>query len=252
MKRLWVFDFDGSLSEFVADRTAASLLPEARILLSRLSRSAGATVAVISSRTLSDLIKRVDVPDIYLGGSSGLFWVTPHGITLSPPKSILARIEASRSTILPQYIALLKDTPVELEDKDWAVTAHLRNTPPNQRELFAAQIIEFCIQHGLPHSAGQLAIEVSFDEEVRKVSGLRRLLSIVDKKYEPHQVVYAGDDENDAEAMAWLTSEGGVAFAVGTKILVPDAESVSDPVALVQRINEILAGYYRKTAEGRS
>ena len=189
MKQLWVFDFDGSLSEFVADRTAAMLLPEAHQLLQQLMKSQSNRVAIISSRTLADLVGRVDIPGVYLGGSCGLFWLTPHGHTISPSQVLLARIASHRSRILSGLIDLLESLGVEIEDKNWAVAAHLRNIPPSERDLLAEQIIEFCKQHQLLHSAGQLSLEVSFDAEVRKVSGLKRLLTLIDKKFEPSNVI---------------------------------------------------------------
>lgn len=249
---MWVFDFDGSLSEFVADRSLAALLPEAKSLLNRLSRMPETTVAVISSRKLDDIVGRVDVPGIYLGGSCGLFWRMPGGDLLSPPESLLARIRERRDWIMPDLVDLFCDTPVELEDKSWAVTAHLRNTPPNQRDYFAGELVEFCVQHGLFHSAGQLSLEVSFDEEVRKVNGLKRLLAVVGNDFDLQRVTYAGDDENDAEAIRWLISKGGVALTVGAKIAVPDVESVASPKALIQRLTVVVDSIEREKIEERS
>ncbi|MGB5107131.1 MAG: trehalose-phosphatase [Candidatus Zixiibacteriota bacterium] len=251
-KRLWIFDFDGTLSEFVADRGLAALLPEARSLLNRLKSMPATTVAIISSRKLDDIVSRVDVSGIYLGGSCGLFWRTPHGDTLSPPESLLAKIRERRNCIMPDLVRLFYDTPVELEDKSWAVTAHLRDTPPNQRDYFAGELVEYCAQRRLFHSAGQLSLEVSFDEEVRKVNGLKRLLAVIGDDYEPHHIIYAGDDENDAQAIKWLTSLGGAAFTVGAKIAVPDVESVASPKALVQRVTEIIATIEQDKIEERS
>lgn len=252
MKQLWVFDFDGSLSEFVANRTAATLLPEAHQLLQQLMKPPSNRVAIISSRTLADLIGRVDIPGVYLGGSCGLFWLTPHGHTISPSQVLLARIALHRSRILSGLIDLLESLGVEIEDKNWAVAAHLRNIPPSERDLLAEQIIEFCKQHQLLHSAGQLSLEVSFDAEVRKVSGLKRLLTLIDKKFEPSNVIYAGDDENDAEAMAWLLSQEGAAIAVGNRITVAGADSVADPLSLILHIREMLGNFDSNTVQERS
>ncbi len=252
MKQLWVFDFDGSLSEFVADRTAAKLLPEAHQLLQQLMKPSSNRVAIISSRTLEDLVGRIDIPGVYLGGSCGLFWLTPHGHTMSPSLALLERIALHRSRLLPGLIDLLESLGVEIEDKNWAVAAHMRSIPPSERELTAEQIVEFCKQHQLLHSAGQLSLEVSFDAEVRKVSGLKRLLTLIDKKFAPNEVVYVGDDENDAEAMTWLVAHMGEAIAVGNLISVPGSEIVADTHALIRHIKQMLGSLDSNTVQERS
>ena len=58
LERLWIFDFDGTLSPLVPDRDAAALLPEGREMLSALVRLPRQGVAVLSSRLLDDLIPK--------------------------------------------------------------------------------------------------------------------------------------------------------------------------------------------------
>lgn len=66
-RRLWVFDFDGTLSPIVPDRTAARLHPECRELLNELVRAPGRFVAVLSSREIEDLSRRVPLPGVFPG-----------------------------------------------------------------------------------------------------------------------------------------------------------------------------------------
>ena len=74
-RSLWVFDFDGTLSSIVPNRAEAHLHRECERMLRFLARSPWNRVAVISSRMLDDMVARVAVPGVFLGGASGLEWM---------------------------------------------------------------------------------------------------------------------------------------------------------------------------------
>ena len=71
-RSLWVFDFDGTLSPIVPERNEARLHRECERMLRFLARSPWNRVAVLSSRTLDDVVSRVPVPGVFVGGASGL------------------------------------------------------------------------------------------------------------------------------------------------------------------------------------
>jgi trehalose-phosphatase len=71
-----VTDFDGTLAEVVSDPALASLHPASLEALKRLARTLD-HVAVLSSRSASDLARRVPVPEVELIGDSGLRDLTP-------------------------------------------------------------------------------------------------------------------------------------------------------------------------------
>src|SRR5512139_1848564 len=83
-RRLWVFDFDGTLSPLVPDRSTATLHPACREVLEELSAGPQEIVAVLSSRAIDDLVPRVPVPGVFLGGGSGLVWHLPGGLRVRP------------------------------------------------------------------------------------------------------------------------------------------------------------------------
>ena len=76
-RSLWVFDFDGALSWIVPDRNEARLHRGCERMLRFLARSPWNRVAVLSSRTLDDVVSRVPVPGVFVGGASGLEWRLP-------------------------------------------------------------------------------------------------------------------------------------------------------------------------------
>ncbi|MCE5263636.1 MAG: trehalose-phosphatase, partial [Deltaproteobacteria bacterium] len=64
---LWFFDFDGTISEFVSRSAEAEIHPACRDLLGDLAALSLQRVAILSSRSLDDLISRVDIPGVFLG-----------------------------------------------------------------------------------------------------------------------------------------------------------------------------------------
>lgn len=78
-RKLWIFDFDGTLSNLVPERSAAQILAEAKDLLKALLHLPGHQVAVLSSLLLKDLIPRVGIPGLCLGGGSGAEGLMPNG-----------------------------------------------------------------------------------------------------------------------------------------------------------------------------
>lgn len=79
MPRLWVLVCDETLSPLVRDWRDARILPQARDLLRKLAAKPGERVAVLSRRVLHDLITRVDVRGVCLGGGSSVEWLLPGG-----------------------------------------------------------------------------------------------------------------------------------------------------------------------------
>jgi len=86
IRRLWVFDFDGTLSPLVPDRAVARLHRASLALLKDLAAEPRDRVAVLSSRTLDDIVPRVPVPQAYLGGGCGLEWRTPGFVATRAPR----------------------------------------------------------------------------------------------------------------------------------------------------------------------
>ena len=83
-RSLWVFDFDGTLSSIVPDRNEARLHRECERMLRFLARSPWNRVAVLSSRTLDDIVSGVPIPGVFVGGASGLEWRLSRGRRIGP------------------------------------------------------------------------------------------------------------------------------------------------------------------------
>jgi trehalose 6-phosphate phosphatase len=240
-RRLWVFDFDGTLSPLVPDRNAARLHPASRLLLKELAADPRNLVAVLSSRSLEDLASRVPVPGLFLGGGSGLEWWLPTGHRIRPGGAAERKLEAARAAVLPALSRLSAFPGVELEDKHWSVAVHFRHVLPEALSMLHPLIRELKDHSGIRVFEGPAVAEVQFFSSATKSFGIRRLCRIL--KFDPSggDIVYAGDDENDAVAMKWVISRKGTAVAVGDRVRVPGVRFVDGPAGLVRTVRAMVS-----------
>ncbi|MEW6665690.1 MAG: trehalose-phosphatase [Thermodesulfobacteriota bacterium] len=237
LRRVWIFDFDGTLSPIVAERSAARMLPEAKKTLTELNHLPGQQVAVLSSRMLDDLISRVRVPGTYLGGGSGIEWLLPDGRRTRAEESLEPLLKAREATI--PRIDYLKAIPgVDVEDKTWSVAVHVRRVMQDDRASVFGLLTDMARTGSIRILKGPEVFEIQLLPEIDKLLGVRALCRLI--RFDPGSgmIVYCGDDENDAVAMEWVIRQGGVAFSIGFHPLVPGARPVDGPEGLVREIRK--------------
>ena len=237
-RSLWVFDFDGTLSPIVPDRTEARLHRECERMLRFLARSPWNRVAVLSSRTLDDVVSRVPVPGIFIGGASGLEWRLPGGHRTGPGASSEALLMEKRRAVSPVLKEMASIPGVEIEDKRWSVAVHYRNASPRSFLKRVSLLQRLRDRTGIKVYRGHEVVEVRLVLGGGKSAGVRRLCRLADWDSVRERIWYAGDDENDAVAIRWVLSRGGTGIVVGTRITVPDAMHVEGPAFLARAIRK--------------
>ncbi len=233
-KRLWIFDFDGTLSPIVPDRKVARLHPACRDLLRDLVRRPLCRVAVLTSRTLEDLLPRVPIPGVILGGSCGLEWRFPCGRRILPGTGAEKRLDGARRAIEPRLSHLAALPGVEVEDKRWSAAIHHRRVFPDALPRFHSLIGALKEHPGIRVYEGRWAVEVQYLASVNKSFGVRRLCRLLDVDPSRERMVFAGDDPNDEAAMRWVLSRGGTAVAVGGGIRLRGVLHVAGPASLAR------------------
>jgi len=238
-RSLWVFDFDGTLSTLVPNRNAARLHPACRALLKDLAADLGNRVAVLSSRSLEDLASRVPIPDLFLGGVSGIEWRHPGGHRIRPGEKAERKLEEVRESVLSGLARLSAFPGVELEDKRWSVAVHFRRVMPEALSMLSPLIQDLKKHSGIRVFDGPAVADVQFFPSVNKSFGIRRLCRFL--RFDPSEgrIFYAGDDENDALAMRWVISKKGTAIIVGDRIRVRGARYVDRPSDLASVVREM-------------
>jgi len=238
-KRLWFFDFDGTLSLIVPERSEAIIHPACKKLLEELVGRDHECVAVLSSRLLDDLIHRVGVPGVFLGGGSGIEWFVEGKGRWIVDEKLEKRLNTARAQLLPRITKLAVMPGIEIEDKKWSVAIHTRKSNDDSRREIAAIMEMWRASKKARFFKGPEVTELQFLPEIDKAFGVRALCTFLGFDQFKGELVYAGDDENDAIAMQWVLRHGGIAFMVDHIPLAPGAMVVEGPESLAGEIRRL-------------
>jgi trehalose-phosphatase len=240
-EKIWFFDFDGTLSSIVPQRTKAELHPECGKMLQRLVSNPMFHVAILSSRKLEDLASRVPVRGLFLGGTSGTEWQVPggHRMTLSGKAS--ARLKAIRKRILPELRDLAEIPGVVIEDKKWSVALHTRKASEAMKLVLSSRLSHWNPPDKIRVFKGPEVYEVQFVPKINKSFGVRTLCKFLKFRPCPEGLFYAGDDENDAMAMRLVSRLGGTAVTVGESPLIPSSRVVKDQHSLAEEVCNMMS-----------
>jgi len=236
---LWVFDFDGTLSSVVPHRNEARLHRECERMLRFLVRSPWNRVAVLSSRTLDDIVSRIPVPGVFVAGASGLEWRLPGGNRIGPGPASETLRSAKRRAVFPILREMAAIPGVEVEDKRWSVAVHFRNASPRSFRRRMSLLQRLKNSEGIKVLRGPEAAEIQLVGGGGKSAGLRRLCRLADWEPARERIVYAGDDEGDSAAIRWVLSKGGVGIVVGNRITISRALHVEGPAGLARAVREL-------------
>jgi len=216
---LLVTDFDGTLSELAPTPGEAVMSPEVRDTLRAVGAHPRTTLAVVSGRRLEDVRERTANLAPFVAGLHGLEITGPTGGFLHPA---LARAEPVVQDILRRARAALAWCPdVVLEDKQFALTCHVRKVAPDAAGRALGQFVEVAqpaldadLLRVLP---GAQALELLPAVEWHKGKAVDWIRSVVDlAPTSDVGVVYLGDDRTDEDAFATL-KDWGLAIGVGDR-----------------------------------
>ena len=240
---LVALDFDGTLAPISPrPRDARPLAGAAQLL--RDVRATGATLAIVTGRTVASLL-RVSrfgaIPGIVIYGTHGAQrWQGGNLRTAAEP----AGLDELRVS-LPGLLASI-GPDLWLEDKGLSLVIHARLAaePARVLEILRAPVGEAAAAAGLGVRPGKEVLEICLPG-LDKGTAIRELLD-----GDPAAALYAGDDLGDLPAIdevnAWAERSGRPALTVGVSPRGPGpvAEradvTVPDPHALMTLLRQIL------------
>ncbi|MEB3270356.1 MAG: trehalose-phosphatase [Synechococcus sp.] len=199
-------DFDGTLVPLQADPGRCQLDPALRRCLAHLAEQPRLRLAIVSGRSLADLMPRVGLAGIAYAGSHGLElacgtwrWVHPAALALQPLLEPLAqRLEPQLATIPGAW----------LERKPLGLSLHTRRVPaawrgPLRRRLAALRRdLNSCSAVRLVggHEVWEIRPALAWS----KAEAVGWLLQRPQSPAAPLRLVYAGDDRSDEDVFrAW-------------------------------------------------
>jgi trehalose-phosphatase len=176
---------------------------------------------------------------VFVGGASGLEWQLPGGHRIGPAPGSEALLTARRQAVFPLLEELSSVPGVEIEDKRWSVAVHYRNASPRSFRRRVSLLQRLRNRKGIKVFRGPEVVEVQMLGGGGKSAGVRRLCRLAGWDPAREQLVYAGDDENDAVAIRWVVSKGGAGIVVGNRITIHQAHHVEGPAGLARAVREL-------------
>lgn len=224
---LWLFlDYDGTLAEFAP--TPDVILPDKKLiaLMKKLATIEGNQVTILSGRRLGHIQKLLPLTGIMMAGSYGLELQLPDGRLVH--RVAYASIRPALDDIKGKWQRLLAArNGFYLEDKGWTLAIHAKDA----REGDAVHVLEGA------RRLGQTAISENAD--VLRFQGGHRFLELAPILADKRRTVdylmthyprpgalplYLGDDDKDEVAFEAVQARGGLAVAVGDRLLESRAD----------------------------
>ncbi len=231
-------DFDGTLAPLVPMADQARLPERARETLQQLAELPGVTVAVISGRSLKDVIERVNLPRLLYAGNHGLEMRTLEGSIVTALVAESGRWALQE--VLRQIAPLMATIPgAWVEDKHWTASVHYRQAQEADHARLEAGlrgvVRDFAVLSLRP---GKRIWEIRPETPWHKGSALGWCMGQC--KVLSQAAAFLGDDISDHDAFAAVTE--GWSFLVGDTP-APNArarlEDVQDSVRLLQWMAEV-------------
>jgi trehalose-phosphatase len=231
-----LFDYDGTLAPIVPHPWLAEISAETRRLLHDLMQQPRLHLAVLSGRSLDELIQMVGLADIYYCGTSGLE-LDLRGKRLLPPRADEATpMIDGLAQSLQGFVAGAGGAWVE--KKPLGLTVHYRAVAPALIPALREKVNHILrpYEEQVEVVPGPFAIEITANLGWNKGTAVYMIVNDVGTKVMPF---YAGDFANDAVAMEAVQNLGGIAVGIGDQ--APPANcGLSDTSALTAFLQSFL------------
>lgn len=206
-KPVLFLDFDGTLAGITKNPEDAALSPGMKDVLVRL-KGLLPHLALVSGRDRADVVKKVNLPDLYYAGS--------HGFDISGPDDFHDHLDAA-SDMLPELDEAEKNLKEKLKDvqgslverKRFAIAIHYRNVRSEEVSMVKEAVEEEHSRHRqLKMLGGKKIYELKPDVEWDKGKAVMWLLDRFGVDTDKAPVFYLGDDLTDEDAFKALGDKG--------------------------------------------
>lgn len=247
-KFIYLFlDYDGTLAPIV-ERPEKAVIPEKTLqLLGEISGMPNRRVAIVSGRSLGDVMGRVGLKKITYVGNHG-FEMSGSGARLR--KTVSAEYEKTLvrlKSVLKKRLSSIKGA--FLEDKGLSVTVHYRQVAKKDISVVKAVLRDALDVPGIRDAVrvrnAKMAVEIRPPVEWDKGMAVIWLLSKQKAKLagEKHGIIpiYAGDDATDEDAFRAL-DPAGITVSVGNRDRTSARyfiKDTSEVAALLRKVRDL-------------
>jgi trehalose 6-phosphate phosphatase len=223
---LLFLDFDGTLVPIVSDPAAARLSPETKQILYELAQNRRFRVAVISGRSLDDLMTHVGISEIIYAANHGFEIRAETMHFLEPAADRMKPLMAVQAETLAHN--LLHIPGVQVENKGWTLSIHFRRAPAGLQPKVVELVRKLVpTDGGYRLTEGKKVIEVRPSVDWDKGKAVLWIQKRTEGSFLP---IYIGDDSTDEDAFSVLpcgiTVRVGESSASQAKYSVADSDEV--------------------------
>lgn len=212
-RMLLLFDYDGTLVPFAPHPRMAVLPPPARRLLAQLAKRQKIHIGVISARTIDDLKKMIRVWRLCYAGSSGLEVETYGTHFIHPQAAVAASMMTEVAARCEDQVRAYRGAWVEW--KRVALTVHYRAVDKGRTRELRRRVKDVVTSQGtrLRMVNGPMAIEILPNLGWDKAAAMRLIRESL--QVAGPATFFAGDGDNDTEALGAVMALGGTAIGIG-------------------------------------
>lgn len=224
-------DFDGTLVPIADTPDGVRVDPELLALLTRLQRTLGGRLAIVSGRSIATL-RGLGLDGFVLAGTHGLELAHPGAPVSAPPR--LAAIDAAEICLT----AFCADKPgLLVERKTLSVGLHFRRAP-QWADACEEIVNRIALGDGLHIQKGKMLFELR-PGGADKGSAVRTLMA--DPAMASGDPVFIGDDITDEEGFQAARAMGGAGILVGPRRKTMAAWSLEQVAAVRHYLTESAA-----------
>ncbi len=245
-------DYDGTVTPIRKTPSSAVLAHRTLSILRRLSELPGVSLAIVTGRSLEDILQRVPIAGIGLAANHGFqillggrLWVHPEAVSTLRSIRVLHRILCSHIIFYPKAF---------VENKDITLSVHYRNVPDAQAGIVRS-LVENAIRDHNPAlivTRGKRVIEVRPPVRWGKGDAVFKILGEIESK-RPVLPVFIGDDRTDEDAFRVLRTKG-ITVRVGRTNFTEAhyyVKNVGEVLKFLTKICSVLSPEpYRRVAAG--
>nr|WKE35568.1 TPS [Bactrocera dorsalis] len=199
-----LLDYDGTLAPIAPHPDLATLSPEIKNVLFKLSNHSDVYVAVISGRNVDNVKRMVGIEGITYAGNHGLEILHPDGSKFVHPMPI--EYEDKVSHLLKALQDSVCRDGAWVENKGALLTFHYRETPAELRPAMIEKARGLIIKYGFKATEAHCALEarppVQWNKGRASIYILRTSFGV--DWSERIKIIYVGDDLTDEDAMVAL------------------------------------------------